>query len=152
MAQSEYFGLRTPADLFDKLKHDYGRLRADPMDSYAAFDFFVTAFHIDSWLRANGRTVTPSPGYESALWEVCEQLANGLKHFGRSRDNRVIEGTTRKEGAFNSQVFDSAVFDVGRLEVQLHDTASKELGASVDVITLAQRVFAYWEGKLAEVK
>jgi hypothetical protein len=38
--------LQTPCDLLRKLQHDISRMAADSGDSYAAFDFFVTAEHL----------------------------------------------------------------------------------------------------------
>ncbi len=48
--QKAWFELRTPADLLAKLKADGERLRAEPADSHAAFDFFVTAWHLADWV------------------------------------------------------------------------------------------------------
>jgi hypothetical protein len=87
------FALRTPADLLAKLRHDFGRLKANPADSYAAFDFFVTGLHIKDWLRVNGRKVEPTPGIESALWSVCCELGNGMKHFGPAHNDIRIDRT-----------------------------------------------------------
>jgi hypothetical protein len=41
-----FIPLKTPQDLLDKLSHNLARMRHDLTDSYAAFDFFVTAEHI----------------------------------------------------------------------------------------------------------
>lgn len=38
-----FFHLKTPADLLHKLHHDLDVLEAEPEDTYAAFNFFVTA-------------------------------------------------------------------------------------------------------------
>ncbi len=45
-----FFALRTPQDLLAKLRHDHARLVDNPIDSYAAFDFFVTANHLVDWI------------------------------------------------------------------------------------------------------
>jgi hypothetical protein len=38
--------LQWVADLYSKLEHDRRRMKASPEDTYAAFDYFVTAEHI----------------------------------------------------------------------------------------------------------
>jgi hypothetical protein len=49
VAEKGIFALRTAKDLFGKLEHDLVRVKKNPADSYAAFDFFVTAFHLKEW-------------------------------------------------------------------------------------------------------
>ncbi len=44
-----FFELATPPDLLKKLRHDLSRVQQNLTDSYAAFDFFVTAEHILDW-------------------------------------------------------------------------------------------------------
>lgn len=44
------FSLKTPKDLLGKLQHDYERLKANRLDTYAAFDFFVTSEHLLDWI------------------------------------------------------------------------------------------------------
>ena len=65
-----FFELQTAQDLLAKLRHDFDRLKKSPMDSYAAFDFFVTAYHMLEWgyreprratnLREKGKLVSSS--------------------------------------------------------------------------------------------
>jgi hypothetical protein len=43
------FDLRSPEQLREKLEADFKRVLGDPLDSYAAFDFFVTAWHLVEW-------------------------------------------------------------------------------------------------------
>lgn len=40
---------RFVGDLFAKLQHDLQRMRNDPLDEDAAFDFFVTAEYMVDW-------------------------------------------------------------------------------------------------------
>ena len=44
-----FFELKTRADLVEKLRHDLSRIRQNQTDSYAAFDFFVTAEAMMDW-------------------------------------------------------------------------------------------------------
>jgi hypothetical protein len=45
----DFFQIRNPYDLLDKMRHDLERLRSAPCHVYAAFDFFVTANHMVDW-------------------------------------------------------------------------------------------------------
>ena len=54
MLHDGFFDLRSPVDLLDKMRRDFKRLRAAPKDTYAAFDFFVTASHMHEWLNGSG--------------------------------------------------------------------------------------------------
>jgi hypothetical protein len=52
-----FFDLKTAADLRAKLRRDIEKLRAEPTNPDAAFNFFVTALHMLDWIypkNANG--------------------------------------------------------------------------------------------------
>lgn len=80
-----FFDLQTPQDVLRKLRHDFGRLKESPVDSYAAFDFFVTAYHMLEWrYRDRNKPEERTQTYEKKenwFLPVCRQLANGAKHF-----------------------------------------------------------------------
>jgi hypothetical protein len=77
-----FFKLEDPFDLLQKLEHDLNRLKAIPTDSYAAFDFFVTATHMPEWIRMVGWTFSPPTEMRTAtIFELCGKLGNGAKHF-----------------------------------------------------------------------
>ena len=44
------FDLRNPDDLLKKLEWDYKALMGDQGNSYLAFNFFVTAWHMLEWV------------------------------------------------------------------------------------------------------
>ena len=52
--------IRSPRILVDKLERDLSRIKANPHDADAAFDFFVTADHVEEWL-AHGVEVGGPP-------------------------------------------------------------------------------------------
>lgn len=145
------FDLRTPDHLLAKLQHDFQRMSDNPADSYAAFDFFVTAFHMKDWLKGSrqGRTAQMHGSKDKALFEVCGEIANGSKHF----EERLVrvEKTELSGGAFDPHVFDPAVFDVGRLTIHLSVETAKELGLSTveDAITVGRQVLDTWERNFA---
>jgi hypothetical protein len=113
-----WFELRNAHDLFAKLERDLKRVEAGPRDSYAAFDFFVTANHLlDWWLPPGSRKQRDKSRKadlnrpEQDLARLCRDLANGLKHFSVPGDT----ATSRHRGGFDAG-FDRG-FDIDRLVV-----------------------------------
>src|SRR5262245_57721923 len=77
-----FFKLEDPYDLLRKLEHDLDRLKADATDSYAAFDFFITATHMPEWIRNVGWTFSaPTASRTATIFELCGKLGHGAKHF-----------------------------------------------------------------------
>ena len=76
-----FFELQKPADLLDKLRHDYKRLQSVPTDTYAAYDFFVTGYHMLDWLYPNDKKRQGQEEKASVPIQVCSHIANGVKHF-----------------------------------------------------------------------
>jgi hypothetical protein len=148
MTTTGSFDLKTREDLFRKLKHDYSRVKKNWADSYAAFDFFVTAFHMKEWPSVGTPAPCTDSDSEEALIKVCSDLANGLKHFHHGR-HQSIKGTELVGSAYDPHAFPPEGFQVGHLVIHLEEDAAKALGmASVDVITLASKVLAYWETRV----
>jgi hypothetical protein len=145
------FELRTPEDLLGKLRFDLKRLESDPLDQYAAFDFFVSASHIPDWL---------TPGLDSAakakrtemrdgelLLQVCDHIANDSKHFqALAARHESVSRTERRYGGFSREF--SREFDISELTVHLQGTAAAQLGDSMDAVDLAKLVLQYWEQEL----
>jgi DUF2934 family protein len=146
-AEAGVFDLRAPADLLRKLEHDYDRLATNPADSYAAFDFFVTALHMPEWMRKSGHPITPQPGYEREILRVCEHIGNGSKHFTVNRHHSA-KSTGHQGSAFNAHAFQANAFQVGRLVVELEEEPAKYLGKSIDAVSLAQRLLDYWKAQV----
>jgi hypothetical protein len=151
MIERGVFELRTARDLLKKMRVDIARLAADPLDQYAAFDFFVTASHIPDWLcpgmdqaAKDARTAMRA---ESVLLQVCDHVAAGSKHFEViAKHHNSVERTELHYGAF-SPAF-SRAFDISELTIYLRDEAAKQLGDSIDAVDLAHRVLQYWETRL----
>jgi hypothetical protein len=150
-----FFTLATPADLLEKLKHDYSRVCQDHLDPYAAFDFFVTAEHLLDWkypdsggrvaVRARKDLRTRVP-----LLRVTSHLANGAKHFrATSTRHKSVEDVRRHEGIFYPAIFEPAIFDTPRLLVELTGEDADALGAEIWVRDLAEQVLHYWEANIA---
>jgi len=141
------FALRTVEDLLKKLKHDMKRLEASPTDSYAAFDFFITAFHMQEWPDNRGSRVRSKYSHEKVLMDVCAHLANGSKHFSVG-SNESIKGTEHVDGGFDSSLFQADSFQVERLLVHLKGKAAQLLGEIVEATALGRKVLEYWEAKV----
>lgn len=125
MKRGGIFELSTVDDLFAKARHDLGRLRHDPTDSYAAFDFFVTARHIPDWLYPNDKGRIDHLFRENLELRVCRHIADQGKHF---------EATA----PMHAQVADTPTG--GRLQVVLDmkDPEMQFLGPRRDALELAE--------------
>lgn len=136
-----------------KLAHDFERIRAAPDDSYAAFDFFVTAEHIVDWLIPDKPDHDQSVARKvkrasSELLKITSHLANGAKHFqALARQHDSVADLTMAEGgfdarAFSLRAFSPAAFEMHGLNVHLED------GRILHVINLAEDVLRYWQKEL----
>lgn len=145
-----FFELRTPQDLLEKLRHDHERLGRNPIDSYAAFDFFVTANHLVDWCSPSAsRKQFRDNRRADVLPRLCEPLADGAKHFLLSSAHQGVEATTERDGFIQADFVDPAAFDVGELLVTLEPIEAGELGRpTISANDLASRVLAYWEKRI----
>ena len=135
--------LQTPADLLDKLRHDYERVRADPHDAYAAMDFFVTAEHIVDWVwpdDAKARKVERS----REPMATVSHLASGAKHFrADAPQHQSVDGVATRSGAFQVGVFQADAFDVGGLVISRSDRVT------IGILTLAREVLERCEAMVS---
>jgi hypothetical protein len=147
-----FFALQKPDDLLAKLKHDYQRLQCSPMDTYAAFDFFVTGYHMLDWLypddkkRRDQKAKREQEEKDHVILQVCKHIANGIKHF-RALDKTLksISDTRVQEAAFQRDVFQENAFQVPALIVHLDGEAAKQFGPEVECVALARQVLQHWE-------
>jgi hypothetical protein len=131
--------IKTPADLLRKLEHDRDRMRADPVDVYAAFDFFVTAEHLPDW----DGDLTIKQG--EPLLRITSHLANGAKHFrATDRRHKSVRDVRVEAGAFDPDTFQHDVFDVGSLVVDLDGDEAAAFGPSMGIPELADQVLEFW--------
>lgn len=138
--------LRTPRDLLQKVRHDYQRLRSNPEDVYAAFDFFVSAYHILDWLHPGDGASRKAEEDRDLLLQVCSHIANGAKHFkATAKHHTSVTELYSEETAFQRDAFQSDAFQVGGLFVELDGPAKQAVGTRVEVVDLARKVLAHWE-------
>ena len=145
--------LKTPIDLLQKIRHDFKRLSDAPDNVYAAFDFFVSAYHMLDWLHPNDDAGRRAEENKCPLLQVCSHLANGAKHFEASaKQHTSVHDVVAEKGAFQRGAFQSSAFQVGGLFIRLDDHAAALFGAKIEAIDFAQKVLAHWEAdaRLAE--
>lgn len=146
------FDLQTAEDLLQKLRHDLDRMKKSPLDSCAAFDFFVTAYHMLEW-RYPGKSNTRKRAEtesNSILLQVCSHLANGSKHFKATAAKHVsVKDATVEPGAFGPSAFDPNAFDAGELRVELDGEAARKFGASIGALELADEALHFWEARVS---
>lgn len=145
-----FFELHTPHDLLKKMQHDHSRLVENPLDTYAAFDFFVTANHLVDWVWPSAtRQQLRANREEVPLLRICEHLADGAKHFLLTRPHQGVDTTTKISGAFDPQLFDPGAFDVGALTIELEPAEAAHVGAvQVSALELASKVLGYWVSRI----
>ena len=144
------FSLQTAEDLFRKLESDFERMGEDRHDPYAAFDFFVGAYHLIDWhLPGNSKIDKENRDkfeQQEILLQICSHLANGSKHFeATAAKHQSVQGTGTERG-FGSGFSDD--FDKGGLIVNLDGVAAATLGDKIRAVALAKDVLAFWKTTL----
>jgi hypothetical protein len=129
-------------------------MHTDPMDSYAAFDFFVTAEHILDWLHPDVPGSTAAKAQREALRRqnrilaITSHIASGAKHFvAQAKHHTAVNDLEQKKGAFDPRAFgprafSPEAFSMPGLHIQLDD------GAVEHAYTIAEDVLAYWDAAL----
>ncbi|KAA5545411.1 hypothetical protein FYK55_07100 [Roseiconus nitratireducens] len=147
-----FLELQNAANLLDKLRHDMKLLEESPLDTYRAFNFFVTAEHLADWQfpgRVNDRN-RKQLRRNSILLQICSHLANGMKHFhAEAKHHDTVSGATKNEGVFGSvygNLF-GAVF--GReITIELDGDAKEQFGEKINAVELANKVLLFWEQQI----
>jgi hypothetical protein len=143
---SGLFELMSAPDLLRKLRHDFTRLQSNPLDQYAAFDFFVTAEHLVDWFHPADESARRALRASDPLLQVCSHIANGAKHFeATAKHHTSVVDTSVHHGAFQRGAFQEDAFDVSKLIVRLDGAAATKLGAQIEVLQLARRLLQFWE-------
>jgi hypothetical protein len=142
-----FFDLRTSRDLFDKLESDFTRLKAEPINSHVAFDFFVTAWHLVEWhihLPAE-RTAFCN---ENPVLNVCEHLAVGAKHFAPRNPRLTSVATTGNTSVWVPKSWSVTAWAQGawasELVVHLDGPARATFGEIISVVQLAEATMGVW--------
>ena len=138
--------LQSAGDLLQKIRHDHERLRSAPADVHAAFDFFVSAYHMLDWLHPNEAAARKAEEEGNVLLQVCSHIANGAKHFqATAKHHTSVADLYSEEGAFQRDAFQLDAFQAGGLFVEFDGKAAVTFGTRLEAIDLAGKVLAHWE-------
>lgn len=144
-----FANLTSARDLLAKLRHDRKRIRENNHDAYAAFDFFVTAYHILDWLHPDptGTAARKALRDSEPLLQLADHVANGAKHFVlTNKRHNSITSVEDKSGAFSAEAF-TAAFSANAFAFDgLHVTLTS--GELATVPHVADELIEYWERKL----
>ena len=145
------FQLKTPRDLVAKARHDLSRMRADPHDAYAAFDFFVTVRHFPEWLHPNDHSKIESIFSQHLELRICRHLADGAKHFeathpkhkqvGKTRFSSGAWGNSWAKGSWKPGVWGDGLF----IELDPRDSDVQAFGERISAISLAEKAMVVVE-------
>jgi hypothetical protein len=141
-----FFELQKPADLLEKLRHDHKRMQIAPMDTFAAFDFFVTGYHLLDWVYPNKKQRRRDEEKANVILQICSHIANGIKHFQATRANHKSVADVRvRKGGFQRKAFQGGVFQVEALVIKLDGQAASQFGNEIECLELASLVLRFWE-------
>ena len=148
-----FFDLKTAEDLFRMLERYLERLKKSASEVDEAYAFFVAAAHMPEWMkkekkeRKDYKRKLIDPNYCNPLPRICDELANGAKHFVPDSPHHVEN--TGRAGYFEEGYIAPGYFEK-RLCVYLEQPTLQKLeinGSSVDVVCLAERVLDFWRRK-----
>ena len=141
------FELRTAEELHQKLKRDFATLRDSPLDSSAAFNFVVTAWHLREW-RFSDPQERAKVCERHPVLRVCEHLAVGAKHFEPNSSRHDSVENTSRGGVWAPGVWAPGVWAEGAwaewLEIRLDGEARQHFGDSLRVLEFAELVMEAW--------
>jgi hypothetical protein len=144
-----FFQLRDARDLLAKLRHDHQRMLDDPLNTYPAFDFFVTANHIIDWIWPSDTRAQKGLRRSEPIPRICEHLADGAKHFLLARPHTAVADVHHAEAAFAPDAFSSAFQTEDGLFVTLEPDEAEAIGKkTMTAMALADLVLQYWERRI----
>ena len=158
------FELNTASDLLEKLERDYEKLCNEPLDSDAAFNFFVTANCMLDWVYPDHKAYDKDQNEKRAylkkgnsILEICDHIASGAKHFTVHATHHKSVSDTHRCGSWGTPFSDPKWFNAdwgfqGRLDIMLNSDAQIEFGESISSQELAKKVIDYWKNYLSEDK
>jgi hypothetical protein len=156
MAMEGLFDLKTPEHPLHKLEWEYTQWQDDPLNTYRAWNFFVTAEHLPDWLwHTDSRPLKgvkpPAFRKQCSLLRICPHLANGGKHFRPNREYTSVASTRQQKGWVPSGWMPPVWVELPALMVDLSPKEQQELpcpSASIDAFGLAEEVLAFWQERL----
>ena len=156
------FDLRSAEDLYEKLKADYDRVIDDPLDSHAAFDFVVTAWHLLEWRYpgedARAKLARNEVCERHPILRACHHLAIGAKHFEPTSKKLDSGRETHRTGPFGLRMGSWArgawAEDAWAtyLVVKLDGPARTEFGDQMRIEQLADLTMDAWRSEFEELE
>jgi hypothetical protein len=140
-----FFDIRDPQALFKKLRYDYQRICAEPLNAFPVWDFFVTANHLVDWIWPSAGTAQHRQERAAeTIPRICEHLANGAKHYIVNRTHAAVAQIERTGEAFAGYRSDRTE-DGDALLISIDAREATELGTTcITARELARRVLIYW--------
>lgn len=134
----DFFEMRAPADLFNKIQADLAALETSSHDVRVAFNLFVSLEHLPDWLglRAFVR--------DNVLLRVVSHIANGAKHLEVNERRHSSVKAAEKSRYVAAGYVEPGYFEEP-LVIYLSEDEAKELGCvQIDAVTLGKRVIEFW--------
>jgi len=144
--------IQKPDDLLQKMNHDLDRMKSNPTDSYATFDFFVTAEHMLDWVYPDKNGLKDERTKKrngNEILKIVSHIANGAKHFEvTARHHQSVDSMDFNLGGFDSgsfsgESFSSSAFQFSGITIKLSNGESKL------AIDLAEEVYDFWSKELS---
>ena len=146
------FDLLTADDLCAKLDHDYRRVKADPADVFAAFDFTVTAWHLLEWRYPGkeGKEQRDALRQQHPILGLCEHLCVSGKHYEPKNPNLQSLRASSRKSAWKRGVWAPGFWAPGfwadELVIDLVDPARSVYGERIKMDYFADLVMEFWRG------
>ncbi|MCP5200407.1 MAG: hypothetical protein H6977_10360 [Gammaproteobacteria bacterium] len=148
------FGLVSPNDLYEKLLWEYERTKEGAEDQYAAYNFFVTAWHLVEW-KYPGNTnvgIRNELKARNPILGICEHIAVGAKHFEPTNPKLTAVEATPQTTIWGDKVWAEGVWKEGVwanwLTVELTGDAAAAFGKRVRVEDLVEAAIAFWRSEM----
>jgi len=138
---NRFFGISNPRYMLEKAKREFGNMKSH-ISTDSIFNFFITAYHVKDWVKIQYPTLEPKckTFLADPDLQMCEYICVKGKHLIATWKPYPFD-TQHSKGA----VFGEAMFG----EVAFGESESYSLivdGREIDIIALAQRLLAKWEG------
>lgn len=142
------FWMQKPGALFNKMVADANAIAADPLNSHACFNFFVTAEHMPEWLYPGDANKKKRGDIKTQpLLRICPQIANGGKHFTTDdeRHNAIASTAVSEVVWINPRNPDSRASAV-EFVIHLNTEEAVVFGCTtMNVRELVKRILDFWE-------
>ena len=148
--------LKTAKDLLNKLRHEFSLLKEKPNDTFIAFNFFVTGYHILDWLYPGDESKHALECRNSSVLRACRHICNGAKHFEATRlerdaNKKAVSDITPSvpflpKGFLPEGFLSKGFLPEDQLIIHLEGQAAIDLKATtITAIELAEQVLDFWE-------